>query len=91
MGFWAENPYGIDVPVNPEAAPSYMRKVSWPQFKSQFVYDGSPEWLRVFDYLGYWVVVGVYSLTMGSSLEPLFVCVVEYQVGALQRLEDGGP
>jgi high-affinity iron transporter len=25
-------------------------------------YDGNPEWLRVFVYLGYWLVVGGYAL-----------------------------
>lgn len=29
-------------------------------------YDGNPEWLRVFSYLGYWIIIGIYLIRVYS-------------------------
>lgn len=64
LGFWAAKPFDINPPVNPDGSYPILHEkgVVGSILKALVGYDGNPEWLRIFVYLGYWIVVGSYLL-----------------------------
>jgi high-affinity iron transporter len=62
FGFWGEKPFDINPPVNPDGSYPLLHEkgILGSVLKALVGYDGNPEWLRIFVYLGYWVIVGTY-------------------------------
>lgn len=58
MGFFSAKAYDINPGDN--AHPLHEKGTIGSVLKALVGYDGNPEWLRVFAYLGYWLVVGFY-------------------------------
>ena len=58
LGFFADHAYNI----NPSDAshPLHEKGAAGSIMSAMVGYDGNPEWLRVFAYLGYWFIVGLY-------------------------------
>ncbi|MCW4014721.1 MAG: FTR1 family protein [Candidatus Bathyarchaeota archaeon] len=62
FGFFGEKPFDINPPVNPDGTyPALHEKgLVGSILKALVGYDGNPEWLRIFVYLGYWLTIGTY-------------------------------
>lgn len=64
LGFFASNAYNINPPANSDGSYPLLHEKGaiGSVFKALVGYDGDPEWLRVFVYLGYWLVIGLYLI-----------------------------
>jgi high-affinity iron transporter len=62
FGFWGENPFDINPHVNPDGSYPLLHEkgIIGSVLKALVGYDGNPEWLRIFVYLGYWMIIGTY-------------------------------
>jgi high-affinity iron transporter len=62
IGVLGEEAYDINPPINPDGSYPLLHEkgVAGSVLKALVGYDGNPEWLRVFIYVGYWLVVGLY-------------------------------
>jgi high-affinity iron transporter len=62
IGLLGEEAYDINPPVNPDGSFPLLHEkgVAGSVLKALVGYDGNPEWLRIFVYVGYWLVVGLY-------------------------------
>ena len=64
IGWWAQKSFNINPPVNLDGSYPLLHEngVIGSILKTLVGYDGDPEWLRIFVYLGYWAIVGVLLL-----------------------------
>jgi high-affinity iron transporter len=71
FGILGEKPYDLNPPVNPDGTyPLLHEKGTLGSILKALVgYDGNPEWLRIFVYLGYWVVIGTYLYNQYRSFD----------------------
>lgn len=62
IGVLGEKAFDINPPVNPDGSFPLLheRGVVGSILKALVGYDGNPEWLRVFVYIGYWLALGYY-------------------------------
>lgn len=69
LGLLAQAPFNIN-PID-SSNPFHERGVIGSVMKALVGYDGNPEWLRIFAYVGYWLLIGPYLLkTYAPSLFP---------------------
>mgnify|MGYP001573848018 CR=1 FL=1 len=64
LGLFSKNAYNINPPANADSSYPLLHEKGaiGSVFKALVGYDGNPEWLRVFVYLGYWFVIGFYLI-----------------------------
>ncbi|MBI2076377.1 MAG: FTR1 family protein [Candidatus Aenigmarchaeota archaeon] len=64
IGFFASSAYDINPPAHADGSYPLLHEKGaiGSVFKALVGYDGNPEWLRVFVYLGYWLVIGLYLI-----------------------------
>ncbi len=72
IGFLGEKAYDINPPVNPDGSYPLLHEkgVVGSILKALVGYDGNPEWLRVFVYVGYWLVLGYYLYRKNYATRP---------------------
>lgn len=72
MGFFSEKAFDINPPVNPDGSYPLLHEngVVGSILKALVGYDGNPEWLRVFVYVGYWLVLGYYLYRKNREKRP---------------------
>lgn len=69
LGFLAQKPYNIN-PAD-TSHPLHEKGAVGSIAKALVGYDGDPEWLRIFAYVGYWIIVGFYLLRTYSPQIPV--------------------
>lgn len=64
FGAWSRHAYDINPPKKPDGSYPLLHEkgVIGSIFKALIGYDGNPEWLRVVVYVGYWLILGTYTL-----------------------------
>lgn len=72
IGFFSEKAFDVNPPVNPDGSYPLLHEkgVVGSILKALVGYDGDPEWLRVFVYLGYWLVLGYYLYWKNNATRP---------------------
>lgn len=65
FGVLGKKAFDINPPVNPDGTYPLLHEngVIGSILKALFGYDGNPEWLRIFVYVFYWIIIGTYLYT----------------------------